>query len=413
MINEKRLKKDFSEISKFGALKNGGITRLAFSKEDLEAREFLLKILKDFGFKIKIDEIGNIFARIDGKNPNLPAVSVGSHIDSVPNGGIYDGTLGVMCGLEAIRSIKENGVNFKRSLELIVFSCEESSRFKMATLGSKVISGKLNKQNLKDLKDDDKISVFDAAKKCGFDVENLQNAIKPNDFYHSYIELHIEQGPVLQNQKATLGAVSAIAAPIRYEVKIFGRADHSGATPMNMRKDTLCVASEIVLAVERIAKFELEKTSVATTGYIKTIPGVLNVIPGECILGIDIRDITKNSLNRANDLILKEIEKICEHRDVKFEIKNLAKDMPVILDLSINSMIFDTATNKNINCIMLPSGAGHDAMHMNSIAKKVGMIFIPCKDGISHNILESINFDDAIKGCEVLCEMLIKLANEE
>lgn len=413
MINKERLKKEFYEISKFGALSGGGITRLAFSKEDLQAKEFLIKILKQNGFTIKIDEIGNIFARIAGEDPNLCAVSVGSHIDSVPQGGIYDGTLGVMCGLEAIRSIKESGKKFKRSLELIVFSCEESSRFKMATIGSKVIAGKLDKEKLKSLKDNDQISVYESAKSCGFDVENVKNAIKTDGFYHSYVELHIEQGPVLQNQNITIGAVSGIAAPIRYELTIKGRSDHSGATPMNMRKDALCVASEIILSIQRIAKFEVENSTVATVGYVKTKPGVLNVIPGICTLGIDIRDISKEGLNRANLLIIQEIEKICKNSNVEFELKNLTKDNPVMLDLSINSMIFDIATNKNISCIMLPSGAGHDAMHLDGIAKKVGMIFIPCKDGISHNILESIEFDDAIKGCEILEEMLIKLANEE
>ncbi|PSM53121.1 zinc-dependent hydrolase, peptidase M20 family [Campylobacter blaseri] len=409
MINTKRFKQDFENISKFGALEGGGITRLAFSKEDKEARKYLKALIKEANLELKIDNVGNIYARYsDVEDPNLPAVSVGSHIDSVPNGGFYDGTLGVMAGLEAIRSIKESGKKLKRPLELIVFVCEESSRFKMATVGSKIVSKKLNLQNLKELKDEDGISLFDVMKSFDLSPEILETCILKDGTYLAYLELHIEQGPVLEHKKTPVGFVSGIAAPIRYEFNIKGSADHSGATPMNMRKDALVCASKIILNIEKFAKEY--KTAVATVGYAKTKPGVLNVIPGECVLGIDIRDIDKNSLLELDKRICDMTESICKEQDCEFELKQLTKDTPVKLDDELISIMLSKANELKIPSMILPSGAGHDAMHMKGIAKQVGMIFIPCKDGISHNIKEEINFDDAFKACEVLTHTMLELA---
>ncbi|AQW87696.1 peptidase family M20/M25/M40, putative N-carbamoyl-L-amino acid amidohydrolase [Campylobacter pinnipediorum subsp. caledonicus] len=410
MINTKRLKEEFQEISRFGALKDKGITRLAFSNEDKDAREYLIKLIKQSGLKIKIDNVGNMYARFDDvKEPNLSAISVGSHIDSVPNGGFYDGTLGVMSGLEAIRSIKESGLELKRPLELIVFVCEESSRFKMATIGSKIISSKLDIAKLKDLKDDNGISVFDAMKNFNLNPENLQECILKNGTYLAYLELHIEQGPVLERHNIPVGLVSGIAAPIRYELKVKGKADHSGATPMNMRKDALVCSSEIILNIEKLAK--THKTSVATVGYVKTSPGVLNVIPQECVLGIDIRDIDSLQLQKLDSEIYNCIVEICKNRACDFELLQLTKDTPVVLDEKIIKLMKEQAEKLKIKTLVLPSGAGHDAMHMKGIAYFVGMIFIPCKDGISHNVNEDINFDDAFKGAELLAKTMFSLAN--
>ena len=231
-INMQRFKSEFEQISRFGALAGGGLTRLAFSREDKAARDFLISLLQKENFKIKIDDAGNIFAKFGGvKNPDLPSVSAGSHIDSVPQGGFYDGTLGVMAALEAIRAVRDSGEELARPLELIVFVCEESSRFKMATVGSKIISGKLLRQRLDELKDRDGISLFDAMQDFGLNPANLKSCVLPKSSFHSYIELHIEQGPVLQRRGIPVGIVTGIAAPVRYELRIEGRADHSGATP--------------------------------------------------------------------------------------------------------------------------------------------------------------------------------------
>ena len=412
MINSKRFEANFNAISEFGALKGGGLTRLAFSKEDLEARKFLINLIEKNGFKLKIDNVGNIYAIYDdGCEADTKPVCVGSHIDSVPNGGFYDGTLGVMAGLEALSSIKEAGIKLKRPLWLINFSCEESSRFKTATIGSKIISGKLSQQRLHELKDEDGISLFEAMSAAGFKPQNLDEAILKENSLHAYLELHIEQGPVLERSAISVGVVSGIAAPIRFEITIQGKADHSGATPMNMRSDALLAASHIIIAANKFAKNK--KTAVATVGYVHAKPGVLNVVPGEARLGVDLRDIDKASLEELNLELRNFVGELSRELKFSYEIRELSSDEPVKLSEHAINLLEDEAKKLGIKTLTLPSGAGHDAMNLIKLAKSVGMLFIPCVDGISHNTKEAINFDDAVAATKILTNALIRLSNEE
>ena len=412
MINAKRFETNFNAISEFGALKGGGLTRLAFSKEDLEARKFLINLIEKNGFKLKIDNVGNIFAIYDdGCEADAKPVCVGSHIDSVPNGGFYDGTLGVMAGLEALSSIKEAGIKLKRPLWLINFSCEESSRFKTATIGSKIISGKLGLQRLHELKDEDGISLFEAMSAAGFKPQNLDEAILKENSLHAYLELHIEQGPVLERSAISVGVVSGIAAPIRFEITIQGKADHSGATPMNMRSDALLAASHIIIAANKFAKNK--KTAVATVGYVHAKPGVLNVVPGEARLGVDLRDIDKKSLDELNLELRNFIKELSCELNFSYEIRELSSDEPVKLSEHAINLLEDEAKKLGVKTLTLPSGAGHDAMNLTKLANSVGMLFIPCVDGISHNTKEAINFKDAVSATKILTNALIRLSNEE
>ena len=412
MINSKRFETNFNAISEFGALKGGGLTRLAFSKEDLEARKFLINLIEKNGFKLKIDNVGNIYAIYDdGCEADAKPVCVGSHIDSVPNGGFYDGTLGVMAGLEALSSIKEAGIKLKRPLWLINFSCEESSRFKTATIGSKIISGKLSQQRLHELKDEDGISLFEAMSAAGFKPQNLDEAILKENSLHAYLELHIEQGPVLERSAISVGVVSGIAAPIRFEITIQGKADHSGATPMNMRSDALLAASHIIIAANKFAKNK--KTAVATVGYVHAKPGVLNVVPGEARLGVDLRDIDKASLEELNLELRNFVGELSHELKFSYEIRELSSDEPVKLSKHAINLLEDEAKKLGIKTLTLPSGAGHDAMNLTKLASSVGMLFIPCVDGISHNIAEAINFKDAVFATKILTNALIRLSNEE
>ena len=412
MINSKRFEANFNAISEFGALKGGGLTRLAFSKEDLEARKFLINLIEKNGFKLKIDNVGNIYAIYDdGCEADAKPVCVGSHIDSVPNGGFYDGTLGVMAGLEALSSIKEAGIKLKRPLWLINFSCEESSRFKTATIGSKIISGKLGLQRLHELKDEDGISLFEAMSAAGFKPQNLDEAILKENSLHAYLELHIEQGPVLERSAISVGVVSGIAAPIRFEITIQGKADHSGATPMNMRSDALLAASHIIIAANKFAKSK--KTAVATVGYVHAKPGVLNVVPGEARLGVDLRDIDKKSLEVLNLELRNFVDELSRELKFSYEIRELSSDEPVKLSKHAINLLEDEAKKLGVKTLTLPSGAGHDAMNLTKLASSVGMRFIPCVDGISHNTKEAINFKDAITATKILTNALIRLSNEE
>ena len=412
MIDAKRFERNFNAISEFGALKGGGLTRLAFSKEDLEARKFLINLIEKNGFKLKIDNVGNIFAIYDdGCEADAKPVCVGSHIDSVPNGGFYDGTLGVMAGLEALTAIKEAGIRLKRPLWLINFSCEESSRFKTATIGSKIISGKLSQQRLHELKDEDGISLFEAMSAAGFKPQNLDEAILKENSLHAYLELHIEQGPVLERSGINVGVVSGIAAPIRFEITIHGKADHSGATPMNMRSDALLAASHIIIAANKFAKNK--KTAVATVGYVHVKPGVLNVVPGEARLGVDLRDIDKASLEELNLELRNFVGELSRELKFSYEIRELSSDEPVKLSKHAINLLEDEAKKLGVKTLTLPSGAGHDAMNLTKLASSVGMLFIPCVDGISHNTKEAINFKDAVAATKILTNALIRLSNEE
>ena len=412
MIDAKRFERNFNAISEFGALKGGGLTRLAFSKEDLEARKFLINLIEKNGFKLKIDNVGNIFAIYDeGCEADAKPVCVGSHIDSVPNGGFFDGTLGVMAGLEALSSIKEAGIKLKRPLWLINFSCEESSRFKTATIGSKIISGKLGLQRLHELKDEEGISLFEAMSAAGFKPQNLDEAILKENSLHAYLELHIEQGPVLERSAISVGVVSGIAAPIRFEITIQGKADHSGATPMNMRSDALLAASHIIIAANKFAKNK--KTAVATVGYAHAKPGVLNVVPGEARLGVDLRDIDKASLEELNLELRNFVAELSRELKFSYEIRELSSDEPVKLSEYAINLLEDEAKKLGIKTLTLPSGAGHDAMNLTKLASSVGMLFIPCVDGISHNTKEAINFKDAVAATKILTNALIRLSNEE
>ena len=412
MINAKRFEANFNAISEFGALKGGGLTRLAFSKEDLEARKFLINLIEKNGFKLKIDNVGNIFAIYDeGCEADAKPVCVGSHIDSVPNGGFFDGTLGVMAGLEALMAIKEAGIKLKRPLWLINFSCEESSRFKTATIGSKIISGKLGLQRLHELKDEEGISLFEAMSAAGFKPQNLDEAILKENSLHAYLELHIEQGPVLERSAISVGVVSGIAAPIRFEITIQGKADHSGATPMNMRSDALLAASHIIIAANKFAKNK--KTAVATVGYAHAKPGVLNVVPGEARLGVDLRDIDKASLEELNLELRNFVAELSRELKFSYEIRELSSDEPVKLSEYAINLLEDEAKKLGIKTLTLPSGAGHDAMNLTKLASSVGMLFIPCVDGISHNTKEAINFKDAVAATKILTNALIRLSNEE
>ncbi|CZE47313.1 M20 family metallo-hydrolase [Campylobacter geochelonis] len=410
MVNAQRLKQNLEEISKFGALEGGGLTRLAFSKEEEMAKKYLINLAKNAGLEVQVDGIGNIFATLKGGDSNLPPVATGSHLDSVKEGGFYDGPLGVICSLEALQTIKEKQIPHLRDITLVVFSCEESSRFNHATVGSKTITKKLNLSNLKEIKDKSGISIYQAAKSCRYDIDNLENqTLKDNQIY-AFLELHIEQGPVLEAKQIPVGIVTGIASPIRYELTLNGRADHSGATPMSMRKDALVCASEIIIAIEKCAK--AYKTAVGTVGFVEATPGVLNVIPGSARLGIDLRDICKDDLIALDKDVTNAIKQICSNKDISYELKELSRSFPVKLSEKIIKTLENEALNLGIKTLNLPSGAGHDTMNLDCAASHIGMIFIPCKDGISHNVKESIKIEDSVLGANLLTKTIITLSNE-
>lgn len=409
-VNLERIQKDLEKLASFGGVEGGGVSRLAFTQEDKGARDYLQKALEGEGLQVMVDAFGNMRARRAG-NKDLSPVMMGSHLDTVPQGGRFDGTVGVVVALEVIRVLNELGLKTARPVEVINFAVEESSRFGVGTLGSKVMCGHIPVEKLKTWKDQQGISLYEALQEFGLTPAALPAArVKPGEIY-AFIETHIEQGRVLEAEKLPIGIVSSIAAPTRLKVFVRGRADHSGATPMNLREDALAAAAEIILGVERIASREAGEHTVGTVGYARVSPGAMNVIPGLVELGIDIRDINKESKDLAVKKVLALLENVAQKRRVRIEYEILANENPVALSPKIISALERSTQALGYPYKVMPSGAGHDAMYMAELTQ-VGMIFIPSKDGISHNPAEFSSWEDISRGAEVLLETVLKLANE-
>lgn len=407
---QQRLETDFAELRQFGLLENGGVTRIAFTKEDMDSRHWLCNAMEKEGLDVTIDPFGNICGRRKGLK-DLPSIMIGSHLDTVPEGGHFDGVIGVLAGLEIIRILNDNKIDTARPIDIISFSAEESSRFGVATMGSKALAGKIDLLTLKKLVDKDHISLYEALKNCGYDADDIDSSALDPDKISAFLELHIEQGPVLETKKYPIGIVTSIAAPTRFKVSIEGRSDHSGNTPMDMRKDALTGASELILGVEQIATNEAGDSTVGTVGYLYVTPGAMNVIPGKVELGIDIRDISIEDKDKAVLAVINLIEQISQKRGLKISYDQLCNDEPVTLSDRIINTIKDAATTANLPYIMMPSGAGHDAMNMARFTD-VGMIFIPSTAGISHNIAEFSNIEDICTATDLLFETTLKLAQE-
>ncbi|SMC50678.1 Zn-dependent hydrolase [Sporomusa malonica] len=410
MINAKRLEENFRKLAMIGAQADGGITRLAFSDEDWEAHAIILELMEQAGLDVRVDAFGNLIGRREGFDPNAPAVMVGSHIDSVPCGGNFDGVAGVLAAIEVIQCLMANRIKTYHPIEVVVFMAEESSRFGMATLGSKAFCGKLSPEQLEQYTDKQGMTLAEAMRQRGLAPEKIGLAQYPYPI-KVFLELHIEQGKVLETMGKQIGIVTGIAAPTRLRVVVSGQADHSGATPMNMRQDALTAAAEIILQVEQLAGREGHNGTVGTTGIIKAEPGVMNVIPGRVELGIDIRGISETSKQQVVQSLFKEIAEIQNRRGVQTEITILADEKPVEISREIVEFLHDIAKQQKSSCMLLPSGAGHDAMHMAAIAP-TGMIFVPCKGGISHNPAEWASIEDIAAGTGLLFEAVVKLAAE-
>ncbi|MBA3012488.1 MAG: M20 family metallo-hydrolase [Proteobacteria bacterium] len=407
-MNIDRFSKDFKAIARFGRLENGGVTRLAFSKEDLGARTYLIRAMETAGLEVRIDPVGNIRGTRPGTK-NLPPVLAGSHLDTVPWGGHFDGVIGVLGALEMVRTMNDRSIVTKRPVEVVNFSCEESSRFGISTVGSKVLAGRLGSDDLKKATDKDGISIYQALGKSGY-APDQAGPLKEK--VHAFIELHIEQGPVLEHENCQVGIVTAIAGPTRFKVSICGRADHSGTTPMNLRKDALAGASEVILGVEKIASFEAGEKTVATVGVAHILPGSMNVVPGQVDLGIDLRDICKSDKDGAVKKILALLDRVRTKRGLEIACEMISDEAPVPLSENIIALLEQEAGNAGLGYEKLPSGAGHDAMNMAKITD-AGMIFIPSIKGISHNIVENSRFSDIAAGCALLYAAVTRLADQE
>lgn len=414
-VNKRRLMRDLNAVGRIGIGSHGAVTRLVFSVKELRSRQLLIHLMRQAGLKIHIDAIGNIFGRLDGANPKAPAVLAGSHLDTVIHGGKYDGPVGVIGALEAVRTIRENNIAFRSPLEVVCFVGEESSRFGFSTLGSSLVAGEVRPKDLTNAVDQQGTKLADVLASLGISRRNL-SAIKRNpNSVKAYLELHIEQGPILEAKKKRIGLVTAIAAPSRFRVVFTGQADHSGTTPMEMRKDALVASAQLIEYIEKTCrKFSsmAKGRVVGTVGAMRIEPGVINAVPGKADLSVDIRGITARSKDQVAKLVKQKAGAIARARGIGVAILPIREEHPVPLDKRLLRVTKDICDEKGLDYEIMPSGAGHDAMQMAKITP-AGMIFVPSTRGISHNPLEWTDPEDICLGAQLLMETMIRVANNK
>lgn len=387
--------------------KGEGVTRLAYSKEENDAHVFLRKYMASLGMATRTDSAGNLYGTIKGFYTTR--IIVGSHADSVPNGGRYDGTLGIAMGIEAARALKDAGL--KHSLEIVVFRAEESSRFKLSSIGSKLVTGFLNAEELKERSDGKGISAYDAMTASGSNPKFAELWDKSSRGL--YIEPHIEQADNLLDAGIPIGVVTVIRAPIRYMLKIEGRWAHSGATPMRDRKDANAGASEMTLAVERIAKeYERRGCETVATAAPPTAEGwAINKVTGEVQLPIDIRGAEEAECNDLAERILKECGQIAERRGLSLSAKLTERGTPAKLREEDYSILEKAAESLGVRSRRMQSGAGHDAQYISLYGIPTIVMFVR-NSGLSHNPYESVERDDIKTATELLIET-IRRADEQ
>ena len=414
IINKRRLLHDLNAVSRIGIGDRGSVTRLVFSIKELRSRQFLIHQMRQIGLQIHIDRIGNIFGRLDGAKAKTAALLVGSHLDTVVHGGKFDGTLGVIAALEAVRTLKEQKIVLQSPVEVVCFVGEESSRFGYSTLGSSLMAGEVRGKDLAHAADAQGTKLEDILASMGIYRNNLLSMRRDPLTIKAYLELHIEQGPILEAKKKPIGIVTSIAAPTRFRVVFTGQADHSGTTPMEMRRDALVAASELIVAVEKVCRrYSRVKQGrvVGTVGAMKIEPGVINAIPGRAELSVDIRSISAEAKKRVVRLVQVQIREIARRRNIGAEILPLREEEPVPLDQRLVRLLKECCEDRNIPYEVMPSGAGHDAMQMAKIAA-AGMLFIPSRRGISHSPLEWSEPGDICLGAQLLLDSMIRVANE-
>ncbi len=407
-MNLKRLQQSIEKIATYSDA-GEGINRLAYTKADQEAKNYLIRQFEDEGLTVRVDTVGNVIARREGLHSELPVVAMGSHIDSVYDAGKYDGVIGVVAALEIIRLLNEESIQTLHPIEVIIFSCEESARFSIATVGSKAMAGVLPAINLHALTDRDGITMAEAFRENQLDLEKVERAVRRPASFKSYVELHIEQGPILEGERLDIGIVSAIAAPTRYRIVISGRASHSGTTPMNDRSDALLGAAEIALEIERAAKAEAHKGTVGTVGVLTIQSGSMNTVPGEAYLEIDIRGTDDSSKHMVIEQLQAVISRVEQERDLQISCTLLSHEQPVHMHPDIVHDFEETCEENNIRYKVMPSGAGHDAMNMAGLCP-TGMLFVPSRDGLSHNPKEYTSIEQIGIGTRLLKDFILKSA---
>ena len=404
----RRIARFLREVGEVGADPRGGWSRLAFGPEEREAHAVFERWATDLGLTSTTDAIGNTFAELAGTTRE-PALLVGSHLDTVPRGGGFDGVAGVAAALEVARLLVESG-GLNRTYRAVVFSGEEGARFGAPCIGSRVATGAFTTDTLRTLTDREGCSVLERATEAGLRPTNLVEAVWSQGSVSAFLELHIEQGRVLEVRGRTLGIVDAIAGSTRIELAFSGNADHSGATPMLLRHDALVGASELVVEAERRASSH--RTAVATVGDLEVEPGSFTTVPGEARLSIDIRDVDSERQRELAEELLDEAGRIAARRDLELSAVLVSDQSPVVLHKPVREQLARAAHERDVPFCVLPSGATHDTAHVAKVAP-AGMIFVPSRQGVSHAPEEWSSVEDIARGVEVMTAALRALDDQE
>jgi ureidoglycolate amidohydrolase len=407
-IDHQQLSSEIETLAAISDAEPPAVTRIVFTPTDLKARAWVISRCEEAGLTVRQDAIGNTFARWNGSDPAAPAVGTGSHIDAIPNAGKYDGVVGVLGGLEAIRALQRSGFRPKNSIELLVFATEEPTRFGIGCLGSRLLSGTLSADAASKLKDRDGASVDEVRRKADLNGK-LQDVKLAKGYYKAFLELHIEQGPLLERARTSLGIVKSIAAPASLRISIEGAGGHAGGVLMPDRKDALCAAAELILAVENAARTSGAVDTVATVGVCEVFPGAVNSIPSRVTMTLDIRDTDQARRNRAMQTIERASQNISAKRGVSIQSELLNADAPAECAPEVRTALADSCREHGFPFLEMVSRAYHDSLFISRIAP-TGMLFIPCRNGYSHRPDEYAAPEDIARGALLLAESLAKLS---
>ena len=400
-VNGARISEHINSLAEFGKNPQGGVSRLAYSEADRRGREYVFGLMQRAKLEVSIDAAGNIIGRRAGSDRSLKPLLFGSHIDSVPEGGNYDGVVGSLGAIEVAQTLSENNLTTRHPLEVVIFQNEEGG-----LIGSRAMNGELTEKEL-DLVSRSGKTIREGIKFIGGDTTKLSSVKRNKGSIAAYLELHIEQGGVLETAKIDIGVVEGIVGINWWDVKIEGFANHAGTTPMNNRQDALLAAAKFIEAVNRVVT-SIPGRQVGTVGRIQALPGAPNVIPGKVVLSLELRDLDAAKIQMLFEKIRTEADQIAKASKTTFDFKEINVNIPAPTDARIRSLIDQSAKELGLSTRQMPSGAGHDAQDMARLAP-AGMIFIPSVGGISHSPKEFSRPQDITNGANVLLQALLKL----
>lgn len=399
-------------MAKYNATKEFGTTRILFTKPEIENRNYVKSEMKKLGLSVSEDAIGNIFAKLEGSDSTLAPVWTGSHIDTVPNAGNFDGMAGVVCGMEALRIIKESNLKHKRDIYVNVYTSEEPTRYGLSCLGSRSMAGELSLEDTKKLKDQQEKSLYEKLKELGYDLSKFDEIKREAGDVYASVELHVEQNNHLEKAGKTIGIVKKICAPTNYEIEVTGIQSHAGGTSMEERRDAYMAACEMALALEKLARECESEFNTATVGIVNVIPGGVNVIPGKVMFTVDLRDCNKDTKDALIEKMFASFDEIAKKREVTYSFREENNDTPLTCNEIIRTEIEKYCDKQEISHMELISGPYHDTLFIGRFVPSA-MIFVPSKNGISHSPEEWTEYSDLAIGTDALAHTLLALANSE